>query len=129
MAVKVLVVDDEVAIGISLRRLLRSAEVQCVASGAQALTLLAAGGRYEVIFVDVRLLDMSGLALLDAIGERAPDQVLRVVLITGGDAEAVRRDRPATPVLQKPFDPDEVRRLVQQLGPGGATRAGRATPT
>lgn len=111
----VLVVDDEVPIGICLRRALRGHDVQLASTGAQALMLLIAGGRYDIIFVDVGLTDMTGLELVESVSRIAPDQSRRIVFITGGDTSTVCHRFAQHIVLAKPFDLDVIRSLVTTL--------------
>ncbi|MDB4966144.1 MAG: fixL4 [Myxococcales bacterium] len=112
MSSSVLVVDDDIQIGICLRRLLRGHDVQHASTGAQALTLLIAGGRYDVIFVDVGLTDMTGMELVKSVDRIAADQSAQIVFITGGDTRAVSRQYPRHLVLEKPFDVAAVRALA-----------------
>lgn len=113
MRCKILVVDDEVQIGVCLRRVLKGCEVQHASTGAQALAMLTDGGRYGVIFVDVGLPDMTGAQLVESFRRLDPDQAKRIVFITGGDTDAIHRQFPQYPVIAKPFDVHGVRSVVE----------------
>jgi CheY-like chemotaxis protein len=113
MSARVLIVDDEIAIGICLGRILRGHEVQLASTGAQALILLIAGEHYDVLFVDVGLTDMSGVQLIESVLRLAPDQARQIVFITAGDREAVQARFPRHVVLEKPFDAGAVRQIVE----------------
>lgn len=104
MSARVLVVDDDFQVGVSIRRALRGHEVQHASSGAQVLILMIAGARFDLIFLDIWLADMTGPQVAESLSRLAPDQLRRLVYITGGDATKIRRECPQIPVLEKPFD-------------------------
>ncbi len=107
---RVLVVDDDPAVREMLVLLLARAgyEVDEASSGEQALERLAERP-VDVVLCDVRMPGMGGLALVDALAERAPDLTV-VVMSAFGSVElaldAMRRG--AYDYLEKPFRPDEV---------------------
>jgi PAS domain S-box-containing protein len=83
--VRVLVVDDEPFICSAIQRLLRrECQVSTATSGREALALVGAGQRFDVILSDLMMPEMSGEELLAALREAAPDQAARVVIMTGG---------------------------------------------
>lgn len=112
MGAHILVVDDEVQIGRCLGRILADHDVEHVCTGAQALMKLIAGRRYDLIFVDVGLDDMSGAALVESVSRIAPAAKPSIVFITGGDVAAITAQFPRHKVLPKPFDLAAVRSLV-----------------
>ena len=81
-AVRVLVVDDEPSIRSVVQKLLSKSgyEADCAEDAQSALAALDTGS-YGVVVSDVVLPGMSGVALLKAIRERAPD--LQVIMMTG----------------------------------------------
>jgi PAS domain S-box-containing protein len=82
---RVLVVDDEPFICSSIQRLLRrESSVTAVTSARDALSLVSAGQRFDVILSDLMMPEMSGEDLLAALREVAPDQAARLVIMTGG---------------------------------------------
>ncbi len=126
---KVLVVDDDRAVGMVLAALLSQAgyDAQHVLSGPAALAALASG-RVEAVLSDVRMPEMDGLELLAAVKKRAPD--VPVVLITAHGTiplavEAMKAG--AAEFLLKPFDREEV---VYTIGKAlaGATKRAAAPP-
>jgi PAS domain S-box-containing protein len=122
----VLVVDDEPAIGVVLRRVLRDHEVVAVTTGREALALLASGRRFDVIFSDVMMPEMSGMELHAELARRDPALAARVVFVSGGaftPAANAFLDGVANPRIEKPFDPTAVRELVQRLLREGAAAA------
>src|SRR5258705_3261903 len=59
---RVLVVDDEAAVGRTIQRLLGDRhEVVVVTSGAQAIELLEGGGDFDVILCDMSMPEVTGM--------------------------------------------------------------------
>jgi two-component system NtrC family sensor kinase len=115
----ILVVDDEAEIRETLADILGRARHRVVtaSSGRQALERMATE-RYDVILTDIRMPDLDGRALYQEIARRWPRQAERVVFITGDTlASALREFVTASgrPVIEKPFSPNDVRRVVAEL--------------
>ena len=115
----ILVVDDEAEIRETLADILGRARHRVVtaSSGRQALERMATE-RYDVILTDIRMPDLDGRALYQEIARRWPRQAERVVFITGDTlASALREFVSASgrPVIEKPFSPNDVRRVVAEL--------------
>jgi len=82
---RVLVVDDEPFICTAIQRLLRREHVvTTVTSAREALSLVRAGERFDVILSDLMMPEMSGEDLLETLREVAPEQARRMVIMTGG---------------------------------------------
>ncbi|HXX31418.1 MAG TPA: PAS domain S-box protein [Myxococcaceae bacterium] len=114
--VRVLVVDDEPFICSAIQRLLRrECLVSTATSGREALGLVAAGQRFDVILSDLMMPEMSGEDLLRALREEAPDQAARVVIMTGGAftprSEEFLRSL-TLPHLTKPLTLDNLRAAI-----------------
>jgi CheY-like chemotaxis protein len=111
----VLVVDDEPAVGLLVRRVLQGEhDVDVVTSGEAALDRVAAGRRYDVLLCDLSMPGIGGRRLLERLEQVAPDQAARVVLLTGGAFTAQARaflESTTVEVLEKPV-PNEVLREV-----------------
>jgi DNA-binding NtrC family response regulator len=113
----VIVADDETLLRWALgQRLSRDGHVVTEAvDGAAALALLAVVSPPTVVVLDVRLPDMSGLAVLEEIGRRRPDAA--VVMMTAywaaGALEQARR-LGARALLAKPVDLDQVAAAVDE---------------
>jgi CheY-like chemotaxis protein len=115
----VLVVDDEAEIRESLAEILCGARHRVVtaSSGREALERMAAE-YYDVILTDVRMPDLDGRALYAQIEQRWPRQAARVVFVTGDTLASELRDfvrNSGRLVIEKPFLPSEVRRIVAEL--------------
>lgn len=115
----VLVVDDEAEIRDTLAEILAGAchEVVSASSGREALERMAAR-RFDVILTDIRMPDLDGRALYEEIERRWPDQAQRVAFVTGDTLASALSDfvsASGRPVVEKPFLPGEVRRVVAEL--------------
>mgnify|MGYP001581850992 CR=1 FL=1 len=104
---RILVVDDNEVIRGMLRFLLARLGHQVVAEAGTGAAALAAfrQERPDTVSLDISLPDMSGLEVLKAMRAEAPQT--RVVVVTGNNAEVLRRDvlaGGAHAVLLKPFD-------------------------
>ncbi len=114
----ILVVDDEPAVGAALGRMLRYHQVTVVTTAQEALDLLASGTRFDVIFSDLMMPEMSGMDFYDELTRRLPNIARRVVFVSGGaftpKAQAFL-DRVPNARIGKPIDPKQLRERVQQL--------------
>ena len=115
----VLVVDDEADIRDALQEILAGARHRVVtaSSGREALERMAAE-RYDAILTDIRMPDIDGRALYQEIQRRWPGQAGRVVFVTGDTLASALREfvsQSGRPVIEKPFLPSEVRRIVAEL--------------
>jgi len=119
----ILVVDDEPEIRDALAEILTSAQHRVVraSSGREALERMAAE-YYDVILTDIRMPDLDGRALYREIERRWPGQIGRVIFVTGDTLATTLRefvDESGRPVIEKPFLPSEVRRVVAELARSG----------
>ena len=116
LPVSVWVIDDDPSIRWVLEKALQKADI-AVRSFDSALNVLDALERQQpdVILSDIRMPGMSGLALLESIGGRAPD-VPVIIMTAHSDLEsAVASYRGgAFEYLPKPFDVDEAVSLARR---------------
>ena len=80
-----------------------------------ALAWIDAGDRFDVILCDLMMPVMNGIDLFAAIQERAPELASRVVFFSGGaftDEARAFLDRVENAALEKPFEPQQLRALV-----------------
>jgi PAS domain S-box-containing protein len=115
----VLIVDDEPEIREALSEILTGARHRVVTacSGREALERMAAE-RYDAILTDIRMPDLDGRALYEEIERRWPAQLGRVVFVTGDTLASGLQEfisGSGRPVIEKPFLPSEVRRVVAEL--------------
>jgi DNA-binding response OmpR family regulator len=90
-------------------------EVDQAASGEAALKLLESN-TYSIMLLDLRMPGMDGIEVLRRVRERCPS--LPVILLTAYgtvDAAVEAMKLGAADFLQKPFDPDALRRIVRQV--------------
>ena len=124
---RVLIVDDEPAVGRALRRILREHEVELATSGRQALEKLSADQRFHAVLCDVMMPDLGGKDLYEAIQQAGSGLERRFVFVSGGAFTQGARDflaRVPNPTLEKPFDETAVRRVVRELVLSHATAVG-----
>ena len=105
---RILVVDDEASVRVSLQRYLasRGHEVETTASGQDALTRMGAGS-YDAVIVDMRMPDLSGEQLFERLRGADPEHAERVIFTTGDVvSEQMRRflDGSGRPCVPKPFE-------------------------
>jgi two-component system cell cycle sensor histidine kinase/response regulator CckA len=115
---RVLVIDDEPAVGLAVRRVLRDHDVTVVSTASAALKLLAEGGDFDVILSDLMMPGMSGMDFYDTLSRLDPKMAARVVFVTGGaftpEANAFL-DRIANERMEKPFHFKQLRELVRKF--------------
>jgi CheY-like chemotaxis protein len=114
---RVLVIDDEAAVGRTIQRLLGDRhEVVVVTSGAQAMELFEAGSEFDVILCDMSMPEMTGIEVHERVVARRPELADRMVFMTGGSFNARTREffeTSAPARLDKPFDLEALRSLVR----------------
>ena len=113
---KLLVVDDEPNVLYSIEKTFRSETLEIIGAqtGSQAIEL-ARHVRPDVVILDVRLLDMSGLEVFDrlrGIDPRLPVIVITAYASTETAIEAMKRG--AYEYLLKPVDVPHLRDLVKR---------------
>jgi diguanylate cyclase (GGDEF)-like protein/putative nucleotidyltransferase with HDIG domain len=113
---EILVVDDEPEVGRVIAEALTCGARHCdtVTSGQAAYSRICQHN-YDVVVSDIAMPDMTGFDLLDRVVALRPES--RVILITGyGSSEyakqAIRRG--AYEYLEKPFDVDRLRKVVEE---------------
>ena len=106
----ILIIDDEASLRQTLARILQRAgyEVTTAANGKDGLSLVTEHP-FDLLYLDIRMPDVSGLELLKTIHAKFPD--LPVILFTAqpdlnSAVEALRRG--ATDYLLKPLKPQAV---------------------
>jgi two-component system, cell cycle sensor histidine kinase and response regulator CckA len=111
---RILVVDDEAPVASATARLLDRGTTEIETSARRALERLVGGERFDLVLCDVRMPDMNGPELLDALRVRAPEQARAFVFMSGALDDRAEADlgRLAVPVLEKPFDRETLRHFV-----------------
>jgi len=121
----ILIVDDEAEIREALAEILTGAghRVETATSGREALERMASE-HYDVILTDMRMPELDGRALYHEIERRWPGQGEHVIFVTGDTLASSLREfvsDSGRPVIEKPFLPSEVRRVVAEMDTNGKT--------
>jgi DNA-binding NtrC family response regulator len=116
MSARILVVDDEEIILQSCLRILGNGgyRVETASDGLEALRKLVDGG-YDVLILDIMMPNMDGMEVLRRVKEQHPD--IDVIMITGLsqiDTAVQSMKLGAFDYISKPFDPDELKLVVQR---------------
>jgi DNA-binding NtrC family response regulator len=116
MSVRILIVDDEEIVIRSCRRILEDegTVVDSVMDGWEALRKVD-DNPYDVIVLDIMMPKVDGLEVLQNVKERHPD--VDVIMMTGLSQvqTAVKAMKlGAFDYLSKPFDPDELKHVVDR---------------
>lgn len=116
---RILVVDDEEAVGGLLSRLLRDLNhiPTYVNNGLDAINLINQE-RFDLVLSDVKMPGMSGFDLYDAIYETNAELASRIIFITGDtltSSTQARIARLGNPNLAKPFSIDRLETAVSQM--------------
>ncbi|HEV8336425.1 MAG TPA: ATP-binding protein [Candidatus Polarisedimenticolia bacterium] len=116
---RILVVDDEASIVDILYDVLRldGHQIETALNGRLALRKLQQQP-FDVIISDLRMPGMSGQELFEQMKEMNSALLSRIIFTTGDVASQDTQgflEKSGSPYLQKPFDLNEVRRLVQEM--------------
>ena len=133
---RVLLVDDDLLLLLSLRRVLERRgehEVVLCSSAVDALELIERGKQFDVLITDLAMPGLRGSELLVLVAAIDPGLAQRALVLTGeslGEAVVELRATAGVRMLAKPF---ELPRLIEvvdalsQLAPGrGAPEGGSA---
>jgi CheY-like chemotaxis protein len=116
----VLVVDDEIAIGKAVARILKRDHDVTVETDARAALALLRTRAFDVVFCDLMMPDLNGMDFFVALEAESPAQAERVVFLTGGafapKAEQFLRTT-KNRCLAKPFTREMVLGVVDELVP------------
>jgi PAS domain S-box-containing protein len=115
---RVMVVDDEVMVGAAIRRALASEhDVVALTDAREALGRITGGQTFDVIFCDLMMPEMTGMDFHEALQKSAPDQLERVIFMSGGAFSHRARQFLAEVRnlrVEKPFDIGNIRTLVRE---------------
>ncbi len=135
----ILIAEDEKQARLSLSLILKGAgyRVAAVENGAQALAELMKaaerGGPFDLLLTDIKMPEMDGVALVEAIKDRKLD--VPAIAMTGfGDKAAVVQllRSGCRDYLEKPLSPEEVlacvEKVLKDVNEGSGDREGRLPP-
>jgi PAS domain S-box-containing protein len=124
---KVLVVDDEVGIGATIRELLSPIhDVTAVSTATEGLELVERGAGYDVILCDLMMPTVSGMAFHDRVRALHPGMEDRMVFMTGGAFTQAAADflaRVPNPRIEKPFSLSTIEEVVASMARRPARQA------
>jgi CheY-like chemotaxis protein len=114
---RILIVDDEaLLVKLFVRVLSQEHDLTGETDAAAALARFEAGERFDLIFCDLLMPKMSGIALHDAIARVDPQQARRMVFLTGDVGQPLAVEffqRVDNLRLQKPLVPSALRDLAR----------------
>lgn len=121
MAIKVLLVDDEVnfqrVINQVLKREIKNEkyEFSFATNGKEALEQISSGLKVDVALVDIRMPEMDGLTLIEELNKR-PNPINTVIVSAYADIPNVRRAMKAKVMdfLVKPIEIDELEEAISK---------------
>ncbi len=118
MEEKILIVDDDVDMAETCRRIFRKVgiDADAVYGGQEALDALSRDSGYAIVLTDLRMPRMDGADLLQRIKKKHPQ--IDVIMMTGFGTiqNAIQAMKiGATDYITKPFDKDELLRSVNQI--------------
>ncbi|WP_428424130.1 PAS domain S-box protein [Pararhizobium sp.] len=122
----ILIIDDEVEIADLLADIVRKIGFRAVVaySGQAAkICLKQAGLSIDAILCDIRMPDGDGPSFFDWLGKTHPALAGRIGFITGdtlGPAAGRFLARSGCPVIEKPFTPGDIKRILAALTKAGA---------
>lgn len=113
---RVLVVDDEAGICLTMRLLLGdSHHVVTATSVEEARGALRTGPPFDAIFCDLMMPGTTGMELYEEVRRSWPGQAERMIFMTGGVFTPEARaflDAVSNPVVEKPFEIERIQSLV-----------------
>src|SRR5271169_461961 len=116
MGARILIVDDEEIVIKSCLRILGGGDyyVEVAHDGREALRKIEENP-YDVMILDVVMPNVGGLEVLRRVTETHPD--MDVIMVTGlsqVDTVVQARKLGARDFISKPFEPDELKQVVQR---------------
>jgi CheY-like chemotaxis protein len=114
---RILIVDDEPSVVRALQRALREHDLVTAFSGADAVDVFESGQRFDIVFCDLMMAQLSGMEVFENVKRRFPELKERFVFMTGGAFTQSAKDflsEIVNPVMEKPFDIRALRLLVSR---------------
>jgi DNA-binding NtrC family response regulator len=114
---RILIIDDEESPRESLRFILKDRyELALKENGTAGLEAIRSEGSFDVVLLDMKMPDMSGLDVLRQIQNIAPaTPVVMITAITDAKPAVEAMKLGASDYLNKPFDVDEIRLVVERI--------------
>lgn len=116
---RILIIDDEPALLRALaRRLGRANSVDTALGGAEGLNRLEKCSAYDIILCDIMMPEVDGVMVHQALEQRAPETLNRLVFTTGGAFTERARSFTVSSgclVLDKPITTESLRAAYEQV--------------
>jgi CheY-like chemotaxis protein len=116
--VRLLVVDDEPAVGAAMRRIFAADhDVTVVYGGREAIEAIEAAP-FDVVLCDVMMPDLTGVEVYEAVRAARPELAARFVFVTSGAFDDRCREILSSipnPVVPKPFDATILRATIERV--------------
>lgn len=116
---RLLVIDDELAIGRALGRALREVDVVNASGGPDGLKkALDESERWDMILCDIGMPEVDGVKIHAELMEHRPELLKKTVFMTGAlhtDRARLFVDKENPPLIPKPFDVGQVRAALKEL--------------
>jgi two-component system, NtrC family, response regulator AtoC len=114
---RILIIDDEESPRESLRYILKDRyDMTLTENGANGLEALSKSGPFDVVLLDMKMPQMDGLEVLSKILQITPTMpVVMVTAITEAKPAVEAMKMGAADYLNKPFDVEEIRLVVDRL--------------
>jgi CheY-like chemotaxis protein len=117
---RVLVIDDDPAVGSALRLVLSDEhDVEVTVSARVALARLQAGEAFDVVLCDLMMPELSGMDFHRELSAFLPELASQVIFLTGGafsHGATEFLERVPNARLSKPFQWSELRALIARVG-------------
>jgi DNA-binding response OmpR family regulator len=112
----VLIVDDDLAVRVTVRELLKRAGYEAVAveSGEEAIQIVS-GRRFDVALIDLVMPGMNGIELMGVLRQTDPDLILIMLTARSTVDSAIEALRiGAHDYLRKPCKDEELKRVIDE---------------
>jgi len=120
---RILIVDDEPRVAITLKHLLSDHEVTMVSSGRAAIDALGKSDVwFDAIVCDLMMADLTGMDVYEVVKLARPGTEKRMIFMTGGAFTPRASAFVGTmenPCLEKPFPVDELLKAIRKVARDG----------
>src|SRR5476651_1944546 len=113
MALRVLIVEDEIIVALFLEDLLTEFGYEVAGVAGQLDDAMARAPDYDVAVLDVHLNGRNVFDFADTLAARGTP----FVFATGYGERGIPERHRTRPVLQKPFVPDDLKRVLARIAP------------
>ncbi|HWY63989.1 MAG TPA: response regulator [Rhizomicrobium sp.] len=120
---RVLIVEDEIVVALFLEDVLDEFGYQVAGVVTQLDDAMARDQDYDIALLDVHINGRNVFDFADMLAVRG----IPFVFATGYGERGIPERHRSSPVLQKPFQPDELKRILEDIGPAWSGDRGGKT--